>query len=290
MFFKIFKKYYIIVIIAIFLNSCSNIKDTIDLAGVIDKTEELIFGEKDDTAPDKQEKSQDELDNSDYEQDTYPDISSVPQERPDFSELDKNFFEGEVPDSEENLDTTQYNNDNEKSSDSVEISEQEVTIATLVNRISNRVRVNVKKLLTFSDPPTSDIRVKKIEEKQRTDKFIPNENNKIAIIQFANNAIVPDTSAEDVIKAIVDNYNKNKIILIGHSSSSGGDTQKGKRLNMEISFSRAETIKSMLINKGFIKENIFTQGKGDLEPLNQVSKKYGDAANRRVEVFFINDN
>ena len=41
---------------------------------------------------------------------------------------------------------------------------------------------------------------------------------------------------------------------------------------MEISISRAQTIKNMLINKGFDGNNIEVLGKGDLEPLKKRQK------------------
>ena len=58
---------------------------------------------------------------------------------------------------------------------------------------------------------------------------------------------------------------------------------------MEISISRAQTIKNMLINKGYDGNKINVTGKGDLEPLLEESKKFGEAVNRRVEVYFISD-
>ena len=49
------------------------------------------------------------------------------------------------------------------------------------------------------------------------------------------------------------------------------------------------TIKNMLINKGFDGSNIEIFGKGDLEPLQEEAEKFGEAVNRRVEVFFISN-
>ena len=69
----------------------------------------------------------------------------------------------------------------------------------------------------------------------------------------------------------------------------GEEKIEGKRINMEISISRAQTIKNMLINKGFDGNNIEVFGKGDLEPLQGEAEKFGEAVNRRVEVFFISN-
>ena len=45
----------------------------------------------------------------------------------------------------------------------------------------------------------------------------------------------------------------------------------------------------MLINKGFDGLNIEVLGKGDLEPLKAEAEEFGEAVNRRVEVFFISN-
>ena len=59
---------------------------------------------------------------------------------------------------------------------------------------------------------------------------------------------------------------------------------------MEISFARAKKIKDMLIEKGFISEQLFIEGKGDLETTMDSSDEIYTAANdRRVEVFYITE-
>ena len=85
----------------------------------------------------------------------------------------------------------------------------------------------------------------------------------------------------------MNSHKSKKIRLVGHASRTGSNTTNGKRYNMEISYSRAETIKKILIKKGFPPENIKTSGKGDLEPLEEEAVQYGEAVNRRVEIFFI---
>ena len=55
---------------------------------------------------------------------------------------------------------------------------------------------------------------------------------------------------------------------------------------MNLSFARAESIKNMLINKGFISDNISILAKGDLEPaISKPDGKNIESENRRVEVF-----
>ena len=103
------------------------------------------------------------------------------------------------------------------------------------------------------------------------------------------NSIIPDNSADKVLEEIVKFKDEKKLRLVGHASKTGSETIEGKRINMEISISRAQTIKNMLINKGFDGNNIEVFGKGDLEPLQKESEEFGEAVNRRVEVFFISN-
>ena len=57
---------------------------------------------------------------------------------------------------------------------------------------------------------------------------------------------------------------------------------------MNISFARAETIKNMLISKGFVADNISAR-KGDLEPIDKSNSTNKDSNNRRVEVFLVSN-
>lgn len=41
---KILSNYFVILFLLFSLNSCSTISDTIDLAGIVDKTENFLFG------------------------------------------------------------------------------------------------------------------------------------------------------------------------------------------------------------------------------------------------------
>ena len=139
-------------------------------------------------------------------------------------------------------------------------------------------------MLLESDPP--------VDEKQPIIDNASTENiqvTKVAIIQFPDNAIIPDNSADKVLDEIVKFKDTNKLRLVGHASKTGSETIEGKRINMEISISRAQTIKNMLINKGFNGNNIEVFGKGDLEPLQEEQEEFGEAVNRRVEVFFISN-
>ena len=120
------------------------------------------------------------------------------------------------------------------------------------------------------------------------EKDIVELGDKKAIIQFPDNSVIPDQSAYEVIEQIIKIIGIDENIkLIGHASRSGSNNTIGKRKNMEISIARADAIKNIFINKGFPANRMTTSGKGDLEPLQNESEIYGEAVNRRVEIFFI---
>ena len=102
--------------------------------------------------------------------------------------------------------------------------------------------------------------------------------------------MLPDESAYNVIQEIAKLYKSKKIKLVGHASRSGTNSSQEKSINMEISFSRANKIKNLLVKEGFLEENILVEGKGDLEPTTELSdNNYNEAADRRVEVFYITE-
>ena len=138
-------------------------------------------------------------------------------------------------------------------------------------------------MLLDSDPPVD-------KEQPIIDNSFDNiKATKVAIIQFPDNAVIPDDTADKVLLEIVKFKDSKKLMLVGHASKTGSETITGKRKNMEISISRAQTIKNMLVNKGFDGNKIQIYGKGDLEPLKEEEKKFGEAVNRRVEIFFISN-
>jgi len=278
----------ITIIITIFLTSCSSISNKIDFAGIIDSTERWLFGDEvennEDISEDtiEIEEKSDNIVSSIETEEVFPDIEDIPEQRPDFEEIDKSFFN-----EEEDIEIVE--NKNETQLVEVEIKEKAVSNTTEENNIlavmniRNNIRFKLVELFRNSDPPIKET------APFITENILDKESTKLAIIQFPNNSIIPDRDSNIVINEIIKSYSSKKIKLVGHASKLGGSDVAGKRKNMEISIARAETIKNMLINKGFDADKIFTFGKGDIEPLKEEEKKYGEAVNRRVEVFFISE-
>lgn len=77
----------------------------------------------------------------------------------------------------------------------------------------------------------------------------------------------------------VKSINLEVIIAVGHTDSIGSDAY-----NQKLSVRRAEAVKAYLISKGIDKNRIYTEGKGEKQPVADNRTKEGRTKNRRVEV------
>lgn len=69
------------------------------------------------------------------------------------------------------------------------------------------------------------------------------------------------------------------IIAVGHTDSVGTDAY-----NQKLSVSRSEAVKAYLVSKGVEKNRVYTEGKGEKQPVADNRTKEGRAKNRRVEI------
>ena len=278
-----------LIILSLFMISCSTMNDW-DVSKIIDKTERWLFDEEDNS--DEKEVNIDEFNDKEVTEkkveveEVFPDINDVPQIKPEFEEIDENFFESESKESESNEpdnNNVEVSQINQRDNIQIEDELKKKNIFAVLE-VRKNIRFKLAKMLLASDPPVDEQQPIIIESSSNDNIKI----TKVAIIQFPNNSIIPDNSADKVLEQIV-KFKDKKLRLVGHSSKTGSETIEGKRINMEISISRAQTIKNMLINKGFDGNNIEVLGKGDLEPLKEEAEEFGEAVNRRVEVFFISN-
>ena len=77
------------------------------------------------------------------------------------------------------------------------------------------------------------------------------------------------------VKAI----NLEVVIAIGHTDSIGSDAY-----NQKLSVRRAESVKAYLVSKGIEPNRIYTEGKGEKQPVASNKTKDGRQKNRRVEI------
>ena len=77
----------------------------------------------------------------------------------------------------------------------------------------------------------------------------------------------------------VKGINLEVIIAVGHTDSVGSDVY-----NQKLSVKRAESVKAYLVSKGIEKNRIYTEGKGEKQPVADNKTNEGRGKNRRVEI------
>jgi OOP family OmpA-OmpF porin len=101
-----------------------------------------------------------------------------------------------------------------------------------------------------------------------------------AFFDFDKSVLKPAGKAKlDDLVAKVKGINLEVIIAVGHTDSIGSDAY-----NQKLSVRRAEAVKAYLVSKGIEKNRIYTEGKGEKQPVADNKTKEGRAKNRRVEI------
>jgi OmpA-OmpF porin, OOP family len=83
---------------------------------------------------------------------------------------------------------------------------------------------------------------------------------------------------DDLVGKIKD-INLEVIIAVGHTDSDASDAY-----NQALSVRRSEAVKAYLTSKGVEKNRVYTEGKGEKQPVADNKTKEGKAKNRRVEI------
>ena len=101
-----------------------------------------------------------------------------------------------------------------------------------------------------------------------------------AFFDFDKSVLKPAGKAKlDDLVSKVKGINLEVIIAVGHTDSVGTD-----EYNQKLSIRRAEAVKAYLVNKGIEKNRVYTEGKGEKQPVADNKTREGRAKNRRVEI------
>ncbi|MFN2646528.1 MAG: outer membrane protein OmpA [Burkholderiales bacterium] len=100
------------------------------------------------------------------------------------------------------------------------------------------------------------------------------------LFDFDKSAVKPDGKAKlDDLASKVRGVNLEVVIAIGHADSIGSDAY-----NQRLSVRRAESVKAYLVSKGIEANRIYSEGKGEKQPVADNRTREGRAKNRRVEI------
>ena len=101
-----------------------------------------------------------------------------------------------------------------------------------------------------------------------------------AFFDFDKATLKPAGKAKlDDLVGKVKGINLEVIIAVGHTDNVGSDVY-----NQKLAVKRAESVKAYLVSKGIEKNRIYTEGKGEKQPVADNKTSEGRAKNRRVEI------
>ena len=101
-----------------------------------------------------------------------------------------------------------------------------------------------------------------------------------AFFDFDKAVLKPEGKSKlDEVTSKLGSINLEVIIAVGHTDSVGSD-----EYNQKLSIRRAESVKAYLQAKGIEANRIYTEGKGESQPVESNKTSAGRAKNRRVEI------
>jgi OOP family OmpA-OmpF porin len=101
-----------------------------------------------------------------------------------------------------------------------------------------------------------------------------------AFFDFNRDTLKPEGRAKlDDLASKMQGVNLEVIIAVGHTDAIGGDA-----FNQKLSVRRAEAVKEYMVSKGIERNRVYTEGKGEKQPVADNKTADGRAKNRRVEI------
>jgi len=100
------------------------------------------------------------------------------------------------------------------------------------------------------------------------------------LFDFDKAVIKPEGKSKlDDVSNKVRGINLEVVIAIGHADSIGSDAY-----NQRLSVRRSESVKAYLVSKGIEPNRVYTEGKGEKQPVADNKTRDGRTKNRRVEI------
>jgi OOP family OmpA-OmpF porin len=101
-----------------------------------------------------------------------------------------------------------------------------------------------------------------------------------AFFDFNKSVLKAEGKAKlDDLVGQVKGINLEVIIAVGHTDAVGSDAY-----NQKLSVKRSDAVKAYLVSKGIEKNRVYTEGKGEKQPVADNNTAAGRAKNRRVEI------
>ena len=101
-----------------------------------------------------------------------------------------------------------------------------------------------------------------------------------AFFDFDKSVLKAEGKAKlDDLVGKVKGINLEVIIAVGHTDSVGADAY-----NQKLSVKRSDAVKAYLVTKGIEKNRVYTEGKGEKQPVADNNTAAGRSKNRRVEI------
>ena len=101
-----------------------------------------------------------------------------------------------------------------------------------------------------------------------------------ALFDFDKSVVKPEGKAalDDLLNKL-QGMNTEVMVTVGHTDSVGSDAY-----NQKLSLRRAEAVKAYIVSKGIETSRVYTEGKGETQPVADNNSAEGRAKNRRVTV------